>query len=328
MAGRNEPFANGPRHPIQVVSRRTGLTSDTLRAWEKRYAAVEPERASGGRRLYSDEDIERLSLLRRASKAGRRIGDIAGMPTGELKALVAEDEAAGSVVDLTGRPVAIRGTTAVSREKLAPAEYVSAIRRAVGELDPEALERSLARACVDLSTPELFEQVIEPAMRQIGDDWVTGEIRVSQEHLASAVVRSLLGRLLDVSAPHESAPKIVVGTPAGQIHEIGALMAAITAIDAGWGVVYLGPNLPANDLAHAVRETGARALVLSIVYPGDDPRLPAELVRIREATPDPVSILVGGRSASSYGETLEQIGAVVVRGLTRFRDELYEIRSA
>jgi DNA-binding transcriptional MerR regulator len=86
------------RHPIQVVVRRTGLTADVLRAWEKRYGVIEPGRSEGGRRLYSDRDIERLRLLRRATGAGRRISQIAGLATEELAALVKEDEREEAVV--------------------------------------------------------------------------------------------------------------------------------------------------------------------------------------------------------------------------------------
>ena len=81
-------------HPIRVVARRTGLTPDVLRAWEKRYKAVEPDRSSG-RRLYSDADVDRLLLLRRATLGGRSIGQVAGLSTAELEELTrADDEAA------------------------------------------------------------------------------------------------------------------------------------------------------------------------------------------------------------------------------------------
>jgi DNA-binding transcriptional MerR regulator len=79
-------------HPIQVVVRGTALTADTLRAWEKRYAAVDPQRTPTGRTLYSDADIERLPLLRRATMGGRSIGQVAQFPTEELRALVQEDD--------------------------------------------------------------------------------------------------------------------------------------------------------------------------------------------------------------------------------------------
>src|SRR6476646_793213 len=79
-------------HPIQIVTRRTGLSADVLRVWEKRYAVVTPVRSESGRRLYSDTDIERLRLLVQATRAGRAIGQVAALPTSALVSLL-EDEA-------------------------------------------------------------------------------------------------------------------------------------------------------------------------------------------------------------------------------------------
>ena len=86
-------MSEGKRHPIQIVVRRTGLTADVLRAWERRYTAVEPARSSSGRRLYTDDDIERLRLLKRATDAGRSIGQVATLATDALTAMVRDDEA-------------------------------------------------------------------------------------------------------------------------------------------------------------------------------------------------------------------------------------------
>ena len=69
------------RHPMRVVTRRTGLSADLLRAWERRHEVVKPSRSMGGRRLYSDDDIERLRLLYRATLAGRSIGQVAESPS-------------------------------------------------------------------------------------------------------------------------------------------------------------------------------------------------------------------------------------------------------
>lgn len=80
-----------PRHPIGVVSARTGIPQDLLRAWEKRYDAVVPGRGATGRRLYTDADIDKLRLLKRAVATGRRISDVAALSLEELKALTQED---------------------------------------------------------------------------------------------------------------------------------------------------------------------------------------------------------------------------------------------
>ena len=82
------------QHPIQVVTRRTGLSADVLRVWEKRYAVVTPVRSTNGRRLYTDADIERLRLLVEATRTGHPIGQVAALPAAALVALLAEDRPA------------------------------------------------------------------------------------------------------------------------------------------------------------------------------------------------------------------------------------------
>jgi methylmalonyl-CoA mutase cobalamin-binding domain/chain len=114
------------------------------------------------------------------------------------------------------------------------------------------------------------------------------------------------------------APVLVVATPAGQLHELGAVMVAAAAADAGWNVVYLGTSLPAAEIAGAAIQNRAKAVALSIVYPADDPNLPTELENLRRYLPPTTHILAGGRSAAAYDEVLDQAGA-------RWTDDLTEV---
>ncbi|MFM8782167.1 MAG: B12-binding domain-containing protein, partial [Gemmatimonadota bacterium] len=111
----------------------------------------------------------------------------------------------------------------------------------------------------------------------------------------------------------------VVGTPAGQLHELGAMLAATSAGGHGWRVIYLGPNLPAEELARAAQIAKADAVALSIVYPTDDPRLAGELRTLRSKLPPQVGLVVGGSGAPSYGEVLSEIGADPLTSVTDLR---------
>jgi methylmalonyl-CoA mutase cobalamin-binding domain/chain len=119
---------------------------------------------------------------------------------------------------------------------------------------------------------------------------------------------------------------VVVTTPPGQVHEIGALMVAATATSEGWRVVYLGANLPTEEIAAAVLHSNARALALSIVYPVDDTRLPDELRRLDRVLPPHVTVLAGGRAIEEYAAVLDEIGAVAVHSLMELRLELEQLR--
>ena len=84
------------RHPIGVVSRRTGLKPDLIRAWERRYGAVAPGRSDTRRRFYSDADIARLQLLKRVVDTGRSIGQVANLSNEELESLAAPAPVTGA----------------------------------------------------------------------------------------------------------------------------------------------------------------------------------------------------------------------------------------
>jgi DNA-binding transcriptional MerR regulator/methylmalonyl-CoA mutase cobalamin-binding subunit len=305
------------RHPIQVVSRRTGLSQDVIRVWERRYHAVTPERSPTNRRLYSDEDVRRLALLRRATTGGRRIGDVAGLPTDELEKLVqADDEAAISVSGPAfgaGRPAT---------------EHLAACLDAVEALDEEALERELERAAVSLTVPQLLEQILLPMLQRIGDGWHDGNLRIAHEHMASATVRSFLGAMRsnnDMAGPRT---EILVTTPSGQLHELGALMAAVTADLDGWRPIYLGPNMPAEEIAAVARQRDARIVALSLVHASDASATTGELRRIHRLLPEGAVIIVGGSGARNYLSVLEEVGAIHVNDMTAFRGELNRLREA
>lgn len=304
-------------HPIRVVAKRTGLSPHVIRAWEKRYGAVTPTRTPTGRRVYSNEDLERLSLLRQATLLGRSIGQIAKVPTEELRSIVEEDEAA--VRHVQPVPAARRGS--VDADKL----LVSCLE-ATERLDAVALGRNLDEGAVLFSRPVLMEDVIVPLMHRIGSSWREGSLRVAHEHLASAVVRSFVGSFDGAFQVSATAPEVVVTTPAGQLHEIGALLAAATMASEGWNVTYLGPSLPADEIAAAVRSRGARAVALSVVYPTDDPNLRAELQRVTQLVGPEVPVLVGGRGASNYRTDIDQAGALYLPDYQSLRRELEKLR--
>ena len=304
-----------PGHPIKVVVRRTGLSAHVIRVWEKRYRAVEPARTETNRRLYSDEDIARLQWLQQAVQAGHSIGRIAHLSTPELVKLVRAEQV---VAPLAQQPPDGTGDE--------PGEFLARALAAVRGLDAVALEEQLVRASIALSQRHLLEDVVQPLMERIGQMWHDGTLRIADEHLASAVVRSFIGNLRASFQVSATAPHVVATTPAGQLHEMGALFASVVATSEGWNSTFLGPNLPAEEIAGAVAQKEAKAVLLSIVYPGDDPHLGGELVKLRRLLGDDIALLAGGRAAPQYRRFLDQAGAVTLADLNDLRDSLNSLR--
>ncbi|MBK7092550.1 MAG: cobalamin-dependent protein [bacterium] len=145
--------------------------------------------------------------------------------------------------------------------------------------------------------------------------------------MATAIIRNHVGALLASMRYPINRPSIVVATPAGQLHELGALVVAVAAALEGWRPVFLGSNLPADEIAGAVQKSGARAIALSVVFPFDDSKLPAELSRLRRILPESVSIMIGGRTAEAYKDTIASIHAFRVTDIDTFRLQLELLRS-
>lgn len=321
------PVASEAVHSIGVVSRRTGLKPDLIRAWERRYRAVEPARTEGRHRLYSDADVERLLLLRDAVAAGRNIGTLTGRTDEELARLIADDRAAAAAAPRSGpgpRPRAGGGDGSGGNVE----DILEACLDAVHRLDAEELALRLERGGVVLSRSSLLLEVVVPLMWRIGDLWHQGALRPIHEHLASATVRSFVGGLRTAPASRRDAPRLVVTTPTGQLHELGALLAATCAAEEGWDVTYLGADLPAEEIAAAAERSGARAVALSITYPPDDPALGREIESLGRLLPVGCRLLVGGAAAAAYEGPLRAIGVRPVDDVPSLRRELARLRSS
>lgn len=316
------PSSSLPRHPIGVVARRTGLKPDLIRAWERRYGAVAPGRTETRRRFYSDEDIERLLLLRRVVNTGRGISQVAGLSNPELAALIeAEPVPAAYAPSSPSTPAAPEEVDQVAEA------FLNRCLSAAQRLDVRELELELDRASVLFSRTHLIERVLVPLMRRIGELWHQGALRPVHEHVASSVVRSFLGGMAGAYHPELSAPHLVVTTPARQRHELGALLAAATAAGEGWQVTYLGPDLPPEEIAAAALQKGARAVGLSITYPPDDPMLVDDLRRLRRLLGPHTLLIAGGRACPAYSAVLQEIGAHRLEDLAALRRELHELRT-
>ena len=314
------------RYPVHLVAARTGLTAHVLRAWERRYGVVSPGRTEGGQRLYSDLDIERLRLLRRLTDGGHAIGWIASLPIAELTRLdeeTAEAEEGAAVADGAGRA----GEAEQTRSGRV-GESIAAALRATRRLDAVELQAVLEQAAVTLGVPVFIDEVVAPALVRVGHGWAEGSVSVAQEHMATAVFRRVLGWLFRVYEFRGSAPQLVVATPPGQVHELGALMVATSAAAEGWAVTYLGPDLPVADLLRAVGQKGARAVAVSAVYVPEGVDLLAALREMRAGLPERVPLLVGGAATQGVEAEAEAAGALVIKSLPELRAMLRRLAAA
>jgi MerR family transcriptional regulator, light-induced transcriptional regulator len=316
------PAADAPpaRYPVRLVALRTGLSPHLLRAWERRYGVVTPRRSEGGQRLYSDLDIERLARLKRLVDRGHAISRIATLP---LEALTRLDEEAAGAAAIP--EVGSAGGVEESARARSIQEFNDRALRATLALDAAGLQEVLERAAVTLGVPDFLETVAATTLEDIGHGWAERSVTVAQEHMATAVFRRVLGWLLGVYQTDTAAHRLVVATPPGEMHELGALMVAISAALEGWSVTYLGPDLPVEDLLGAVAQTRADALALSIVHPAEERGVLGVVRRIHTGLPPGVGLLLGGAGAERVHARLGSEGVHLIDSLAELRPALQRL---
>lgn len=282
------------QHTIRIASQLSGVSCHLIRIWERRYCALSPCRTETNRRLYSEEDIERLRLLKELSERGHSIGQVAKQPTEVLRSLAGR----------TSSPAP------VSSAKPELRDYLNACFSAIEDFSGERLRALLEEARNRFGHRPTLKHLVAPLIQQIGDAWHDGRLRVAHEHLHTVVVRDFLSSPVPGSQLPLNAPEMIVATPAGTQHELGALLVAATARDLGVRVTYLGCGLPAEELAACARERGAVMVALSVVFPREDAQIRGELLRSRQLLPAGCELWIGGGAAESYRDALAPLGGV------------------
>lgn len=305
-----EHLPNPARHPIAVVAERTGLSQDVLRVWERRYEAVKPARGTNGQRFYTDADVERLRVLHAATRAGRNISQVAKLSDNALKHLLAEDAMArAQIVSASSSPA---NAADLINTALALAQSLHGIE----------LNDHLRRALALLGVPDFLSVVAVPLLRRVGDEWHAGRLTAASEHLASSVLHDIFVESMRAYSSRADSPRILIATPAGERHAIGAALVGAAAAVEGWGVVYLGADLPAQEISRAAIATDARVVALSVLYVEDRDRILAELRSLRSQLPAAVALFVGGSGAQSLARDLTGHGIRVTENVAELYDEL------
>jgi DNA-binding transcriptional MerR regulator len=287
------------RYPIRAVAKITGLSLDTLRAWERRYQAVIPERTERGRE-YGPEQIERLLLLSRLIRKGHAIGRVASLSDTELREFLEQEPSHPS-------------EPSFSTDLIAP------VLEAVDSYDSARASDELSRLAALLSPRDLVYHVAMPLMFETGARWHEGAFAIAQEHLVSHILRNVLGSMIRQLRPLSPVPKIVMATLSGESHGFGILAAAMLASLAGMEPVYLGPDLPVADIVQAAERTSARIVAIGITLPSPTTR--HDLTSLAKKLPADLELWVGGAGAESL--ELSQIASRIlsVKDLTRFEAE-------
>jgi DNA-binding transcriptional MerR regulator len=275
---------------IQAVADMTGVPAATLRAWERRYGVPVPERTESAYRLYTEQDVELIRRLRELTEAG--------MAPAEAARLVQRVAEADVAVDPSEDPFA------VARE---------AILEAVEDFDPTRLELSVRRTMFLGSAPTVFDQVLTPVMRTVGDRWHAGLLSVGQEHMATEVLGSAARDMLRLVVPEEGAPVAVLGCFADEEHALPLYGVAFRLAQWGFRPVILGARTPPVAIRHAVERLQPALVGLSITVPPPAYRA-RELVNEYADACGQSGWMCGGAATLDLAALIQASGGIVVQG--------------
>jgi len=282
---------------------------DTIRAWERRYGAVTPRRSARGR-VYSDQEVQRLLLLRDAVARGHAIGQVADVADDDLKALLRSTD---NFVDAgAGRQRRVRAGDSV----LGP------LLNAIEAFDYVRADRELNRLSTATAQPrDVVHQVALPLMRITGERWHEGRFTIAQEHMVTELLSGLLASLLRIYGAPNPPAKVLLATPENEHHGFGVLAAAMLTAANGLGAIHLGTNLPAREIVQATRRTEADAILLGVCGAKAESVVPA-LQEIQKGVGTRTRLWVGGVGEDRLAQAALDFGWLVLENFRAFEHEL------
>lgn len=260
---------------IKTIEQMTGLSRNTITAWERRYDLLEPRKDASGYRAYADSDVELLLRVRSLLDQGLQIGEIVAKIRAERSGGTPVRELADSIPDLR-----------------------AGLLRHLLDLDRLAAEEVVTRM-FELSFRRRLDEVYVPLLHDIGDGWANGRYSVAQEHFASAFIREqmvVMLKSLEVG-PRDGPLTVCAGFP-GENHELGLLAVAIHLALRGHRIVYLGANLPMADLTNVLLRRPANLVCVSAVAVADAEIVFTAATKLRAEVPEQTLVAFGGPSVA------------------------------
>ncbi len=277
---------------IGELSRRVGVSEHVLRAWQTRYGLLSPARSTGGFRLYSEDDENRVRRMQAHLADGLAAAQAAS-------AAIAEDRP-GSISD--------RSQSVIDAAPHADlAELATSLRQRLDEMDEPAAQAVLDRLFTDFTVETVLRDVLMPYLHELGARWEEGAISVAQEHFASHVIR---GRLTGLARGwgNGRGPQALLACPPDESHDLALLVFGIVLNRRGWRVRYLGANTPLQDMIQVTAQTHPSLVVLAATLSARFAEVVPQLSTLAEMAP----LVLAGAGATS--ELAQSVGARVLGG--------------
>jgi MerR family transcriptional regulator, light-induced transcriptional regulator len=274
---------------IKTVSQRTGVKTETLRAWERRYGIVRPTRSDAGYRLYSDAEISAIARVKELVDSGLAVAE--AVDQARREGLVADD--------------ATHGSSAPEGGALKAA--LNALRGAMLDLDRPRADAIVASQ-LPMSHERVLRELLLPSVREISARRARGSADLVQERYAASWVRERIGAMLvQVGGGPPDGPEALCAGAPGESGDLGLLGSTLYLALRGWRVTYLGGDLEPDDLAGVLQRRQPPLLVVSLLRRRSEDQRRALLGRLRAVAPPTTRVVAAGPGARGDGSPVRGV---------------------
>jgi DNA-binding transcriptional MerR regulator len=273
--------------PIRTVSILTGVNAVTLRAWERRYGLITPQRTPKGHRLYTHQDVERIKQIVELLKQGISVGHV--KPLLDLSPGDTSKEPATENEDIWKH-------------------YLDRMINAIERFDEPGLDSSYNDALSLYPVDIVNQRLTTPLLRLLGERWNLREAGIAEEHFFSVYLRNKLGSRLHHINLRSHSPMLLLACLPGELHEIGLLFFALSAVSNGYRVLILGANTPLQQIPLVLQRQACAGIVLSSSAKPARGVIDSGLPELADRASIPV--FIGGKAAASHRKSLEANGIV------------------
>ncbi len=298
---------------IGELARLTGITTHTLRVWEKRYGTPHSQRLPSGHRRYPKEDVPRLRAIAKALESGYRASKVVSGTLEELQGLMGL------------KPFIEPNSNSTSTEEAKVSSNEMLIERWVKGIhmyDDDSLLQGFHQQWNKVGPLKFIMDCAAPLIERVGTGWETGELTIPHEHFATECLSSFLtSKWRQLNSRKEGWTAILATLP-GETHSLGLLMSAVVASLSNAKIIYLGLNTPLEDIIATASKNNADLLCISVSSgeKQDDPE--DGLLQIRKELGKKIKIVAGGRGTP---ENLPEV--LKMDDFTKFNDWLGEFEN-
>jgi MerR family transcriptional regulator, light-induced transcriptional regulator len=302
-------YDDAPVYTIKTVVQETGIPPATLRAWERRYGVLSPGRSDGGYRLYSERDIAILRWLKTQVDMGVSIS--------RAVALLEMRHQAGEEPELKATRAAAEGAALASTGARGPEAIVEELTETLLGFEELRVEAILNEAFALYPVETVAEDIIAPALVEIGEMWHRGEASIVQEHFATAILRRRLTALFHAYAQPAAGPLAITGSGPAEWHDVGILLVSLVLRRVGWRVIYLGQNVPAHHLSLEIARLKPTVVCLSAATLESADALQEVYDSVRTLSEPRPRLIFGGRAFNIHPELRSRFPGTFVADTAR-----------